>query len=169
MKKYTPLLLLLLFSCHKQPQLPPATYTGTNIVACKVYGGIFSAQGVKSIYSDGFVTYSLFTNSVVYIEAVTSNPHLDITIYCIYTGLNIPVQLFLSPYPGSNGAEFDDFSNGTLPTAGNTFQTDSTHIGSITFTYYDGKILSGVFSFDAVNSAGVVKHITEGRFDILKN
>jgi len=167
--KYTPLLLLLLFSCHKQPQLPPATHSGANILACKVNGGIFSAQGVKSIYSDEYVAYSLFTDSVVFIEAETSNPRLEIVIYCMYPGLNIPVQLYFSPYPGSNGAEFYDFSNGTLPTGGNTFQTDSTHVGSITFTYYDGKILSGVFSFDAANSAGVIKHITEGRFDISKN
>ena len=169
---YCLMLVMLMSDCTKKPStnsnssLPPATHIGANVVACYVNGKVFKASMYSSNLFVRGVDYSM-GDSFVVIFATVLDPHYNIEMGSKY-------QTILGTYaieqtPIMHGAEYDDFTNSTLPTGNNTFLTDSTHTGTITYTYYDGNILAGTFQFDAVNGAGQIAHITDGRFDIAKH
>ena len=154
-------LLISMFTlgCKKQAstplQLPPATHVGANILACKVNGQVVNSKGAAGKMSQ-------FGDGVYYVVSGDSNA----VVHATSSG-NLPFSLDIgSKYRfalGTYKIEHTPYSSG----AGfNSFVTDSTHGGYITYTYYDGNILAGTFSFDAVNANDSVIHITEGVFDI---
>ena len=163
-------IIITLFNCKKTenhpPELPPATHVGADFLACKINGKIFISKGAGGKFNQmgPGVVYIVAGDSTIYIDATTLNPHFEVTINSVY-------KFDLSTYQfGENhfksGGEYDDDTNGTIPTGINQFNTDKAHSGSVTITYYDGNILAGTFAFDAVNGNDSVVHITEGRFDI---
>jgi hypothetical protein len=148
--------------------LPPPSHNGSDVIAFMANKKVIILSGPLTYISPG-VSYRLYGDSTVYISASsTANPNYSISIRCNINYGNIlgTYPIVSSPYPLS--AEFDDFSSGTVATGSNQFKVDSTHTGNITITYYDGTILAGTFSFDAVNADDSVIHITNGEFDISK-
>ena len=168
------LFVVLLFSeCRKPdakdgsiPQLPPATRTGANMLACKINGKIFTAYGAggKMSQSGYGVLFAIYQDSTTFISATSQYPTMHIIIGTKYNFILGTYQITQTPF--INGGEFDDYTNGTLPLGTNQFNTNSTYGGSVTYTYFDGNILAGTFAFDAVNINDSVIHVTEGRFDI---
>ncbi len=157
----------LLCTCSKldnTQELPPATHNGANILACKINGKVFVASGTSNNVIATGVIATIFYDTLINIFAVTNNPHFEIMIFSKFSASLGRFQFGTDHF--TNGAEYDDDTNGTLPTGGNFFNTDNIHSGYINYTYYDGKILAGTFAFDAVNGRDSVVHITEGRFDI---
>ncbi len=156
-----PATFLLYYGCSKpkktEPQLPPLTHTGANVVAFKANGKVCTATSPNG-------SFNLFTHpiyAVVYgdsnavISASGYNPDFILTIGSKYRFVLGTYKIENTPY--SQGALFQNFG------------TDSTHTGSITYTYYDRNIVAGTFAFDAVNANDSVVHITDGRFDIRMN
>ena len=157
---------LFIYSCTKTqgpPQLPPATHTGANVVACKVNGKVFIATGNFGNTGLG-VSYIITYDSIAFIDVLGdslyntlggNNFRLHITSKYIGIGTDSIINIPYSP----GGGIYDDYYYTTIPPGG----------GTVTYTYYDGNILAGTFAFDAADAAGTVVHITEGRFDIAKH
>lgn len=160
--------LVILFSCKDRHQdddmLPAATQEGKNTGGALVNGQIWVAK----------------------IETPNTLPGGDNTIYNTDTVLGtFSLQIVLLKYTDSNNTisfylvRNQDFSPGTYaldnndnhgsfsPNVLDTFNTNSTNTGTLTITKFDkvNKIVSGTFSFKAVNATGEVVNITEGRFD----
>ena len=134
------------------------------MVACYINGNAFISTGkrpVPNIFGEDGIIGIISGDSSVYISA---NSKSDRSILLQSRLDSIGICKFGSDYY-QNGALCYLFTNGTMPTGDVTYTTDSLHGGSITYTYYDRKILAGTFQFDAVNGNGVVIHVTDGRFD----
>jgi len=159
------LLSLLFFSCKKSELqgLPPYTQSGQNVVAFKVNGRVVVVSGhSNSIVNEG-VSYSVLYDSILYLDAVILNPHVELSICAKIVSLGA-YPIISSPWP--LGASYFDDSNSSIPGGNNQFNTDSSHSGMVTYNYRDANIFAGTFAFDVINSQGTVIHITEGRFDI---
>ena len=157
--------LIQFTGCKKADILPPLTTHGANTFGCKVNGKDFTVSGNQrtNLNSNGvtFIPKSVF--GMVYIDASGDQIlyNIEIKFHFFDTLGTYPIQ---GTYPFE--AYFWDNTNGTIPTGSNQYKTDSTHDGSIKIVYYDGSVISGTFAFDAVNAAGNIVHITDGRFDI---
>ena len=169
------LLYLTLFvsGCNKDNNsgtivLPPPSHNGSDVIAFIANKQVIIFQGPLTFLTPG-VAYRLYGDSTVLISASSfATPNYSISIRCNINANDMLGTYPIVSYPYPLHAEFDDFSNGTLATGSNQFKVDSTHTGSITITYYDGTILAGTFSFDAVNANDSVIHIINGEFDISK-
>jgi hypothetical protein len=156
---------LLLLGCNKEA-LPPLTYEGKNVFACRINGKTFVTQGK----SGGILNFGgircIFnrSDSGVILSAQLQKPRHDFSFRFKYMGTTFPSTI-TDDYPYR--AYYYDYSGGSaLPGSGTTYQTDSTHSGTLTITYYDGKVLAGIFEIDMVNGNGELVHITDGRFDV---
>jgi hypothetical protein len=151
----------------KVKQLPPITHTGENIFACKVDGQLMIAsENSSQVIGEFGIKFShAKANGLMYIQGSCTSPQYDIELSFQYAD-TIGTYPLVVNYPFYT--YFWDYSNSATPNASNQYAPDATHTGSINVTYYDGNIIAGTFSFDAVNRKGQVVHITEGRFDIAK-
>lgn len=81
-----PLLLILSFSCTKknkstEPELPPLTAEGKNILACKVNGNVQIYSGKRSFGNDNGVDYMSYVDKVeIYADNIKYNDALDLSI-----------------------------------------------------------------------------------------
>jgi hypothetical protein len=176
MKNYIKTITLLLLSsifisssCKKntpantEEQLPPETQTGANTFGCKVDGKIYTAKGKGGLLSDQSVWGGASSSQASFnIGASNTKQKFNFSLSVNYSGsLGI---LYTSTYP--HEGNFQDNTNGTVPSNSNSFDTDSFNIGKVNLKYLSTTIASGTFEMDAKNANGKVIHITEGRFDI---
>jgi len=169
------LLLLTLFSCIKDsktvPSLPPATQNGSNVMAARINGSIWTKFSCTDCIGGGSGLLASFHNGFLQIigdsinsSKVVSSVEIDVinvTSTGVYTlGLN-------------NGNPITNYGEIKYQKPGNiilTYSTDANNKGTITITKLDviKHIISGTFSFDASNTDNPsdLKHITEGRFDV---
>lgn len=165
-------LLYVLAGCTKVDQYPTLSHSGKNIVAYRLNGRAIVISGHlvhpsgMGIYlgPDWGVEYTNGSNYFgIYASDNTGMNNLGIQIKFDSTTGTYPI--YMDPtvvYPSITGAFYNTPSSGTNL---HFFQTDNSHTGYVHVTYYDGDIIAGTFSFDAVDS-GQVCHITDGIFDI---
>jgi hypothetical protein len=152
-------------SCKKNPlkTLPAATQTGANTFGCLIDGEAYKVEGK---YVDNFVScttgiyFGKPTNASFFLNTKGCKiPSFSINIF------KFPISegeyKFAKPITGN-----DNYAD--IETAGSAdyLRTPDSNSGSVIITKYDGNIIAGTFSFKATNANGVVKHITDGRFDI---
>ena len=159
--------MFLIVSCKERDQdpeiLPAATQEGKNTGGAIVNGQIWIAK----------------------IEAPDSMPGGNNTYYYTSPLLGtFSLQIVLLKYKNSNSriviniSDTQVFSPQTYPILGDSlsfyhpnldtvYYTNPNNNGTITITKFDkvNNVVSGTFSFKAVNSAGEVVTITDGRFD----
>lgn len=145
-------------------QLPPATQIGANTAGCLVDGEAFlpnneSVLPVSCNYLDG-EDFTLIVSKRV------NGIYFIVSIYIYDTMLEVGGNYTLKEV--ADGSKFGEYSIDTdsYPSP-NYYSTTEIVNGSLTITHhdFDNAILSGTFSFDAINSEGKIIKITEGRFD----
>lgn len=158
-------LLPLLFAlsspgCKREEKMPPQTRAGQEILACKVNGEIHTYRGKGTrLYPSGVKCNRAVngTDSFTEIRAISTKIYND-DIWIAVRSFDIEVD---RPYILSSGLE----DNIAVYRSDATYST-GLNSGVVTFTRYDEKIASGVFSLTAITGAGGKVEITEGFFDI---
>ena len=139
-----------------EEELPPVSFTGEGIFAMRVNGEVWKIGGFRDDLDGDFDPQS--GRLQVYAQQ----------------GNETAIQFSLSERcygPGTYSLyELKQHSSSVVfwPEWDGEFRTDSTHTGTLTLIRADDEypyVLSGTFEFDAVNEAGEVVHITDGRFD----
>ncbi|RBQ11520.1 hypothetical protein [Pedobacter miscanthi] len=169
-------LILTGLSCKKKSDnpidhLPPLSTTGANIFGCLVNGQAFlpKAAGVSGREPLNF-SYGIANNK----------NYISISVESSGSKSSAYVQLFINATAFKQGDEYTFGSGPRLndnPSAhynysgpkdsyGTDYNTNNQVNGKLHLIYFDGKIASGIFSFDAVNDAGEKVEIREGRFDL---
>ncbi len=161
--------ILLFFStCNKasnEPEFPPVTHSGKNIIAFRVNGKAIIISGDRNLvykHARGANCY-YFQNDDLVIDGTTQDKMFSLEI--LFKSNNSPGKYNIIdqfPYEAS-------FSDGipSQPFVDKFFRVSSAHSGTINVDYFENGICSGIFAFDAVNSDDSVVHITDGRFDIV--
>jgi hypothetical protein len=175
LKYLTLSLLLLYFSCTKDyrnpPSLPAASRNGSNIMAARINGGIWSkfacvaceggGSGLIASYREGFL--QILADSVS-----TSKVHSTLEIELV--NVVSPGVYTIGSSRGNIVTNNADILYTRAGSAEIYYFTDENNKGTVTITKLDKarKIISGTFSFNAANyiNASDIKHVTEGRFDI---
>ena len=178
------LLLFTFYSCKKQKpakpidQLPSATQTGANTFGCLVNGeAVVIHKPFLDLSGDFGCSYILTYSSITgYVFGVTGTDKID-GCHFKSVGLQLDsVQLQLTTYPLTTGRVlygkigWVNIANGCPPSPLLMYTTDSVVTGEMTITHFDQQkqIVSGTFSFDAVETAkGDTIHVTDGRFDMI--
>jgi hypothetical protein len=169
MKLLTALVFALLFylGCKKedQRQLPEITSTGARTFGCKVNGGIFKTSGVQSNnWNKAGVKFNSYADKSIEIDASQDSPHEN--IYMRFKFNDTPGTYYLNDKMRYIGIYHGLAGGSTAIDRNNEYKTNDINTGVVHVAHFDGNIISGTFSFDAVNENGVIVHITEGRFDI---
>jgi hypothetical protein len=169
-------LTLIAPSCKKaannNPGLPPATQKGSNTMGARINGVIW-VKGACISCIGGQTGLSVTGNNGtfrIYGEAPNSSGGKTSIIFFMrgvtHTGDYPLTKDVLNSSTVSDGELSIDKDNTTL-----IYKTDDTHLGTVTITKLDpsNHIVSGVFSFDAINQKDIndTTHITEGRFDAI--
>lgn len=150
------LLAIALQSCKKdsEPQLPPITTTGENILGCLVNGKVFEANKPLDFLAPS--TFAEYNDTLVSIRA--NSDVGSIAIYFIgEIGLNRTLTLDKTLFQRARYTH-DDIDY--LTSNGNIGELILINIDTINY------FISGTFWFDAVNEVGEKVEIREGRFDI---
>ncbi len=169
-------LLVTGISCKKKSNnpvndLPPLTTTGANTFGCLVNGQAFlpKAAGVSGREPLNF-SYGIVNNKtslIINVENSGSKGSAYIRLF-----INAAVLKQGEDYTLASGYPLDDSPNGHYnyrgpqESYGTDYNTNNQVKGKLHLTYFNEKIASGTFSFDAVSEAGEKVEITEGRFDI---
>ena len=144
-----------------EEELPPVSFTGEGIFAMRVNGEAWLVDGGFREEIDGSwdpQTGRLAVSAWKKSENQGPSIHLD----SVFGPGTYPLVYQRTP-TGSIGSAAKWLSGST-----GYYETDSTHIGTLTLIRADDEypyVLSGTFEFDAVNEAGEVVQITDGRFD----
>jgi len=165
-------LLLLSASCKKEKSknpiddLPPATQTGANTFGCLVNGKAFLPKG-SGLGGPILLTQYVYDNGIytLYISAFNkiNNNHKTISIEIKNIVLSNNTINILNNDSIKRG-EYYTINSSLI----DSYKTNSTNTGKLIVTYWDYNkgIISGTFSFDAVNATGEKVEIREGRFDV---
>ncbi|MFY0484116.1 DUF6252 family protein [Flavobacterium sp. PLA-1-15] len=176
--KKTILLLITFFtlnSCNKDDnpfsgsdKLPPETQTGANTVGCLVNGKVFlpHAEGINPEVN---CSYQYIDGQFYFIIAFRDLRGHSTEMVSVRAN-KINLQTGNTYTLDKNIIDNGDFTGGAgsySPTLQNTYTTNSLKTGELKITRVDlsNSIISGTFWFDAVNQAGEVVEIREGRFD----
>jgi len=173
--------LLCLGGCSKDDNsptapvdlLPPATQIGANTVGCLVNGEVFLPKG-GGLSGNKNCFYQFVDEGYHFGLQLTNKTGNDTKWIDLYTKfatisegenyqLNIPYQPFYTPGRGG-GYSHLNFNEGIE----SLYYTTSEVTGEMTITKLDfeNNIVSGTFWFDAVNDAGEIVEVREGRFDM---
>lgn len=156
-----PIFLVLSFSCTKksgttEPQLPPLTTEGKNVMGCKLNGAVHIYSGKRSFSNPNGVNYdNLVERVVIYADNSNYTDAVNISIIKGF-GLVVDIPYYFASETSGNYAQY-------LPSSAN-FITGS-NSGWIRFVRLDTEVAAGTFEFTAYHNDDSVK-ITEGRFDI---
>ena len=176
-------LSIFLFSCDKDDdhstnpvdQLPPETQTGENKVGALVNGepllpmggGLSPNKNCYYQYVDGGYYFTVWFAQIEGGQSQTiavSTKHATIEEGEVYELKNS----ILYPYnePQGRGGNFNIYT--TEPPSETYFTTTAENTGELKITKldYENNIVSGTFWFDAVNDAGEIVEVREGRFDM---
>lgn len=170
MKKilYFLFLLVALISCRKEEKqdaytLPDATQTGSNTGGALINGQVWVAKKEFPSYIPG-------TNNTFYTtDPILGTFRLEIVLRQ-YKNESSHIAFYIEDNQDFSPQTYvlDSSNRGSYsPSVLDDYITDSTHMGTLTITKFDkvNKIVSGTFTFKAINSTGEVVNITEGRFD----
>ena len=147
-------------------QLPPATTIGANKVGCLVNGEVFLPKGNNPFGAPILTCFYQYVNNTWNFSLGFSNnkeEHLR--------GVNIASKGVEfqqgQTYPlvlESNISCYASYGKATIP----QYYTSNIVTGELKITKLDqiNAIISGTFWYDAVNSAGTIVQIREGRFDM---
>ena len=163
--------IFLVISCKERDQdpdiLPAATQEGKNTGGAIVNGQVWVAKievpdtlpGGNNTYYDTSPLLNTFRLQIVLLKYTDSNSTIS-----FYLERN---QDFSPGIYALDNNDNHDNHGSFSPNVLEIFNTNSTNTGTLTITRFDkvNRIVSGTFSFKAVNSAGEVVTITEGRFD----
>ncbi len=159
--------VLLIYGCRDPKQdentLPAATQEGKNTGGALVNGQVWVAKIEGPDLNPGG------NNTTYNTDPVLNTFSLQIVLNQ-YNNLNSQIVINISDNQNLTPQTYPILGNGSgfyNPNLNIGFYTDSANTGILTITRFDkvNKIVSGTFSFKAVNSAGEVVNITEGRFD----
>ena len=162
--------MLLSASCKKEKSnnpvdnLPPATQTGENTFGCLVNGEVFTAKNKALGSFDLFKEYTFYNGSMLLtVSAYNSKNNSQILIHIRDLEVKNDAKFILNSNDTPLG-EYVITHNGVF----NSYKTNLTNNRVLEVSRYDNKlsILSGKFSFDAVNANGEKVEIREGRFDL---
>lgn len=160
-------IVMLSAKCKKDDPngLPTATQNGSNIFGAFVNGQIFVPGGpsfstfekLSAVYAPVFTYYQLNIRASN-IESIGGSIIFNCDSLNLKTGDQFPLV--------AGGSKRGISARYVYSTADYTVVAPLT--GTITFTKVDklAKILSGTFSFDAVDSKGEKVSVTDGRFDL---
>ncbi|TAE41620.1 MAG: hypothetical protein EAY66_01310 [Sphingobacteriales bacterium] len=164
-------LLLLSASCKKPSKnpidnLPPATQTGANTFGCLVNGEVFLPKGsgfggpvlrCQYVFDNGFYT--------LYLSASNRAQDINKSIRLVIKDIDLSPNLYVLNNDSTSKGEYSTINNLLFT---NSYKTTLNNTGNLRINYWNpGKgVLSGNFSFDAVNSIGEKVEIREGRFDV---
>jgi Family of unknown function (DUF6252) len=162
----------LLSSCDRdgqifagKDQLPPETQTGANTVGCLVNGKVFLPKK-EGISPEVNCFYQLVDGEYYFSISFSDRTGANNTTVNVFTkkislkvGSNYVLNKPDNTILGSGG----EYRESQL----NQYNTNKATTGELKITKLDptNSIISGTFWFDAVNSAGEVVQIREGRFD----
>lgn len=168
-------LLLLSASCKKEKSknpiddLPPATQTGANTFGCLVNGEVFLPKGSGLGGPILECRLEFVNNGYHFFLSATDTKNEPLRAVTILTdSLELAegvYELNKSNVSGTVSGEFVIINNTNI----NAFETSPPQYkGSLNITKYDKVkfVVSGTFSFDAVNTFGEKIEIREGRFDM---
>lgn len=171
-------LILMSASCKKESPpsplselsvLTPATQTGANTLGCLVNGGIFNtsdgffSKHIYDSYAEFNGNYRFYLSGYRQVQPfVYQTVTLQTDSLPLKEGQTIPLT---KAAPGYASASYNVSYN---PGNDDIYYTTAKNPGTLTITRLDqvNDILSGTFTFDGVNTAGTLVHITAGRFDI---
>jgi hypothetical protein len=167
--------ITLLTSCDKdgqifagKDQLPSETQTGANTVGCLVNGKVFLPhdEGLNS----GVNCFYQLINGEYYFNITCADFRGTTPVGFSVQTRKINLQVGQTYILNRNSVDYGDFSGGGGNYdigANNRYFTNELKIGELKITRIDvsKSIVSGTFWFDAINSAGEVVQIREGRFD----
>jgi len=165
-KTFSILLIPFFFTCCKKSntnQLPVLGHTGENILTCYVNGSPLIISGYQTspcfLCTGNGVEYSYLISNISSFFIYGEQGNIQIGFDFNYNGTPCEYAILVDTtvaYPSFMAAYYNDF------------HSIYTNPGTVDITYFDGKIVAGTFSFDAVDSGNVV-HITDGEFDINVN
>ena len=137
------------------PNLPPATQYGANTFGCLVNGQEWLPQGS---YTQPYVSCN-YINGKLTLQANQVSSFGTQNIVINLTNVHSTGSHVLNPKLSGQNVYYDLF--------GKKFNCDSVTVGNLTMTRLDsiGRILSGTFYFDAIDSTSRYK-IRSGRFDL---
>ena len=149
-------------------QLPPQTTVGANTAGCLVNGEVLIPKGnanqstLRCQYAKRGDEYTF----VLYINNKESNPSQSVRLlysqdYPLIENKAIPLTI-----PNVKQSSWGDFfiAAGLI----DTFSTNEEYKGQLLILALDEtrRIISGTFSFTAINDQGETVEITDGRFDM---
>lgn len=139
---------------------PEATHEGRNILAFRINGVAYVAQGVHdgrvglftNTYADAYLSPGDTAGSII---AYGTTPHHFTLIISLHrSSASQPFML------STNGRDAQLVDNNDL-----FYNTDSTNSGQLIFTHVTDSVLAGTFNVAMTSKAGTV-HLTDGRFDV---
>jgi hypothetical protein len=163
--------LMLLISCNKDSELPPATENGNGTFGAKVDGVDWAPKGFGPFPASNLLEARMAgTRLTINARNFASSPNeteFQLTIYNV-TGPGVyPLNTNVS-HP--NGVASYGYYVKRNFSPENEWITSSTYTGSVTITKFDtvNKIVAGTFEFNALNiyNAPQPLVVTEGRFDV---
>lgn len=164
------LLLLTAAQCEKDippiDQLPPATQTGENTFGCLVNGEAFKPKG-NPLGGPILQAYYQFVDGGYWFGLTVKNNEKDIlrglAIHTTKREIHEGETLILEIQAEGNASAHFSLGGG-----GVKYVTTETITGELTITRFDqiNNIVSGTFWFDAINEAGEIVQVREGRFDM---
>ncbi|RUT72803.1 hypothetical protein [Ancylomarina longa] len=175
--KLLPFLLLVFIMltancCEKDddPQLPPVTQTGENTFGCLVNGEVWIPRPnlpypkIQVVLGLNVLTNDKYLDIIAYQGAAS---HLGF-FFCeqeLKEGKTINLQRTMETKDCVDAV----YMSKILDQDNITFQIDSIHTGEFLITRLDTieKVISGTFSFDAINKNGVIVEVRDGRFDLV--
>ncbi|MEJ7780591.1 MAG: DUF6252 family protein [Daejeonella sp.] len=154
------LTILVITSCKKDDGLTKPTQIGANTFSCKINGKTFVTKSTLFGPDPIFVGYYTGANPRFIIEGSNNSSQPYISIRMEVDGIITKGTYMLENSPTFGSLEYR-YPN-------DLYKTTSGQKGEVTFTRVDpsAKIYSGTFSFSAVNSAGGIINVTNGRFDV---
>jgi len=177
MKK--PIILFLIFSafvvsCKKEIiELPPATQSGANTFGAKVNGTIWLPKGFGPFPADNLLdARKLHTGDIVITARNFSSSPNETELELFIKGLTGPGTYQLNTTVGypTTAASYGYYIERNFNPK-NEWITSASYTGIIQVSRYDtaAKIISGTFSFNALNLYNAPQPITvtEGRFDVI--
>ena len=165
---FTLLIMIGLSSCSKDrgedpTVLPDATQTGANTGGALVNGAIWVAKIEQpDLYPGGNNTQYEHVNGEYRLQIVLRNFE-NPSGNSILIKITSTQDIVLGDYQLFN----TDNNRGTLFMSPVGYSTDNNNTGLLTITKFDkiNKIVSGTFSFKAVDGSGKIINIILGRFD----
>ena len=149
-------------------QLPPQTTVGANTAGCLVNGEVLIPKG-NANESTLRCQYAKREDEYTFILFINENSNPSKSVRILYSQKNKPLvvnEIIPLTIPNVKESSWGDYliSAGSL----GRFSTNENYEGQLLILALDEtrRIISGTFSFTAINDQGETVDITDGRFDM---